>query len=129
MCEETPCGRSGRVANWIDLVCHEFDEQHRWGSQPTNSAGKASLRSLWAYFIDKELEEIETKAKTLADSTETKFDKDFPASSLSPAEKKWYDDAFGTNGFATSGKMSWRGVAWRVDYLLQAIQDPAYWYR
>ncbi|KAI0429383.1 hypothetical protein F5Y09DRAFT_342700 [Xylaria sp. FL1042] len=95
-----------RVSNWIDLVCHEFDQQYPWGSradEPKNSAGTASLRSLWAHFIDMELDEIETAAAAWARDAKTGFDKKWPK--LSAAEKDWRREAFGTNGFATSGRM------------------------
>ncbi|KAI1843073.1 hypothetical protein JX266_010762 [Neoarthrinium moseri] len=97
-----------RVSNWIDLTCHEFDKQYKWGSrtdEPKNSAGTASLRSLWAFFIDKELGEIEDKAATWATDAKVNFDKKWDLKTLTKDEKDWRDDAFGTTGFATPAKM------------------------
>lgn len=101
-----------RVSNWIDLVCHEFDEQYKkrrgWGKhkgEPKNSAGTPSLRSLWAYFIDKELEDIEANAKTWAKDSKKAFDEKWDPKTLTNAEKKWREDAFGQNGFATADKL------------------------
>jgi hypothetical protein len=95
-----------RVSNWIDLVCHEFDKQYKWGTdtgEPKNSAGTASLRSLWAYFIDIELKEIEDKAEIWAKDARKNFDNKWK--NLTPAEQRWWTAAFGNNGFATSPKM------------------------
>lgn len=95
-----------RVSNWIDLVCYEFDRQYTWGThagEPKNSAGTPSLRSLWAFFIDKELNDIEANTAAWAKNAKTKFDKKWKK--LSKAEREWREDAFGTNGFATADKM------------------------
>ncbi|KAI3325508.1 hypothetical protein HD806DRAFT_490497 [Xylariaceae sp. AK1471] len=93
-----------RVSNWIDLVCHTFDQQYKWGSradEPTNTAGTPSLRSLWAFLIDLELGEIEAKAEEWATDAKRDFDKEWPMNKLSKDEKKWRDDVFNVKGFAT----------------------------
>ena len=58
-----------RVSNWVDLVCARFDEQYPWGQgtyagEPINSAGRLSLRALYAAFIDAYLSTIEAEART-----------------------------------------------------------------
>ncbi|KAI8245040.1 hypothetical protein K4K53_002927 [Colletotrichum sp. SAR 10_77] len=97
-----------RVANWIDLVMHTFDQQYKWGTragEPKNSKGDPSMRSLWAYWIDKELGDIEALAAAWATQSATVFDQKFPKNKRSAAEEKWRNDAFGTNGFATAAKL------------------------
>ncbi|KAK1851200.1 hypothetical protein CCHR01_06135 [Colletotrichum chrysophilum] len=97
-----------RVANWIDLVMYTFDQQYKWGTragEPKNSKGDPSMRSLWAYWIDKELGDIEALAAAWATQSATVFDQKFPKNKRSAAEEKWRNDAFGTNGFATAAKL------------------------
>lgn len=97
-----------RVSNWIDLVCHEFDKQYKWGSrtdEPKNSGGTASLRSLWAFFIDQELDQIEDKAATWANDAKKSFDNKWKTNTLTKDEKDWREDAFGITGFATPAKV------------------------
>lgn len=99
-----------RVSNWIDLVCHEFDKQYKWdpsalNGEPTNSAAVPSLRSLWAFFIDQELSDIEAIAASWANDANKEFDKKWKTGGLSKDEKAWRKKAFGANGFATPAKM------------------------
>lgn len=97
-----------RVANWIDLVMYTFDQQYQWGTragEPKNSNGNPSMRSLWAYWIDKELGDIEALTAAWATEAANVFDLKYPKNKRSTAEEKWRNDAFGTNGFATAVKM------------------------
>ncbi|KAK2037093.1 hypothetical protein LZ31DRAFT_600779 [Colletotrichum somersetense] len=64
-----------RVSNWFDFVFWEFDrlfddEWTTWAGAPTNSAGKPSLRALYARYIEDTLLEIEGNAKTVADKAD-----------------------------------------------------------
>ena len=103
-----------RVSNWIDLVCYTFDQQYKWGTdpgEPKNLAGKTgqvSLRSIYAFFIDKELREIEEKAAVWAKDAAAGFKAKWerPGSTpLTQAERDWMTAAFGPNGYATAAKM------------------------
>ena len=109
-----------RVSNWIDLVCHTFDQQYVWGSdpgEPKNLAGKTgpvSLRSIYAYFIDKETREIEQAAADWAKAAKTGFEakwegKGKPA--LTQAEAAWKREAFGAGGYATAAMMKFPRAA------------------
>ncbi len=51
---DAPWNKWMRVSNWTDLVCYVFDQQYPWGQgkyggEPTNSAGRPSLRALYVY--------------------------------------------------------------------------------
>ncbi|WYZ36253.1 hypothetical protein EsH8_XII_000003 [Colletotrichum jinshuiense] len=108
-----------RVTNWIDLVMHTFDQQYQWGTragEPKNSNGNPSMRSLWAYWIDKELGDIEALTAAWATEAANVFDLKYPKNKRSTAEEKWRNDAFGTNGFATAVKMN---------FLARPVSQPA----
>ena len=95
-----------RTSNWIDLVCSYFDSQYAWGSrtdEPITSSGTASLRALYARFIDEYLATIEAKAATWSSLAERYYKQETPT--MSSQEAAWYRAAFGANGFATSSKM------------------------
>ena len=97
-----------RVSNWIDLVCHVFDEEYTWGSraadEPKVPGGtRPSLRALYAYWIDQELAGIETKMEKWSTTIEKNFDAAFK--NPKGADKGWRDKAFDANGFAKADKL------------------------
>lgn len=103
-----------RVSNWIDLVCYTFDQQYPWGTnpgEPKNLPGKTgpvSLRSMYAFFIDKEMREIEQTAATWATAAKTGFEAKWEGRgkpALTPAEAAWKREAFGAGGYATAAMM------------------------
>lgn len=94
-----------RVSNWIDLVCDTFDKQYKWGSdpgEPKNLPGKTgpvSLRSIYAFLIDKELREIEENAADWANKAVAGFEAKWESRGKPPltkAEEEWKKEAFGT---------------------------------
>ncbi|KAL0942312.1 uncharacterized protein CTRU02_200198 [Colletotrichum truncatum] len=97
-----------RVSNWIDLVLHEFDLSYPWGShadEPRRVDGaNPSLRSLYSYWIDTYLGDIEFKAGTWATAAREAFRLNYGAGEAN-AEKEWVRKAFGANGFATAERM------------------------
>ncbi|KAK6215590.1 hypothetical protein QIS74_08609 [Colletotrichum tabaci] len=123
----------------FDLDCYEFDKQYLWVSrrdEPKNSQGKASLRSLYAYFIDKELADIGATAAKFAQGARKEFENKWDR--MSSAETEGRDDAFEkskgydsgctakklkfprpsvTQGASVYGAYGWKGVAhltWRT---------------
>ena len=103
-----------RVSNWIDLVCYTFDQQYKWGSDPgepknlPGKTGSVSLRSIYAFFIDKELREIEETAADWAKAAKTGFEAKWEGTGKPPltkAENDWKKEAFGTGGYATAAMM------------------------
>ncbi|KAJ4355047.1 hypothetical protein N0V95_003265 [Ascochyta clinopodiicola] len=103
-----------RVSNWIDLVHYTFDKQYKWGSDPgepqllAGKTGPVSLRSMYVFFIDNELKEIEETAATWAKDAKAGFEKKWEGAGKTPLtadEKAWNTEAFGPNGYATAGKL------------------------
>lgn len=95
-----------RVSNWIDLVCFVFDQQYPWGTmqgEPVSSAGQASLRALYAYWIDRHLAGIEAKMTSWTAAAQSDFVKYYPPASQ--ADTNWVTNAFGPGGFVTAGQM------------------------
>ncbi|TEA14933.1 hypothetical protein C8034_v002743 [Colletotrichum sidae] len=69
-----------RVSNWVDLVLHEFDKDYPWGKygdeEPLRDDGRhPSLRSLYAYWIDVYLSNIEDVAEDWATRAKAAFEK------------------------------------------------------
>jgi hypothetical protein len=103
-----------RVSNWIDLVCHTFDLQYDWGSDPDEPqllpgrTGPVSLRSMYAFFIDKELLEIEEAAAEWAKAARKGFEARWEGKGKTPltkAEEEWKEEAFGLAGYATEAEI------------------------
>jgi hypothetical protein len=102
-----------RVSNWFDLVLYEFDQAYTWGDannnagEPTRTDGAdPSLRSLYAYWIDLQLQEIEARASTYSTEAQTELETNhqFNAAEqnlLSAANRRWFAAAFGDDGWAT----------------------------
>ncbi|WQF86863.1 hypothetical protein CDEST_11877 [Colletotrichum destructivum] len=87
-----------------------FDKQCEWvfrKNEPNNSQGKASLRSLYAYFIDKELADIGATAAKFAKDPKKEFENMW--NKMSSAEREGRDDAFektkGNDGWCSAKKL------------------------
>ncbi|KAF2994020.1 hypothetical protein E8E14_001381 [Neopestalotiopsis sp. 37M] len=96
-----------RTSNWIDLVCHVFDQQYTAGTiagEPVNPNGGGALRSLYAKFIDMHLNSIETTAAAWSTWAAGQYDNTF-------GQDAWYTTAFGNNGFATGNSLRFPRVA------------------
>ncbi|PQE17133.1 glycosyl hydrolase family 18 protein [Rutstroemia sp. NJR-2017a BBW] len=100
-----------RVSNWIDLTCYVFDEQYPWNQnaydgEPRAPPGQtASLRALYAYFIDNHLAKLEdNQARWAADASRV-YQARHPATAEQKKDRAWIDSAFGPNGWATASKM------------------------
>ncbi|KAK2001711.1 hypothetical protein LX36DRAFT_708409 [Colletotrichum falcatum] len=80
-----------RVSDWIDLVCHEFDKQCKWGL-PHPSWPKPK-----------------SNAATFAENARKGFDEKWDTRPLAPDEKRWRDGAFetssGNEGWCTEEKL------------------------
>src|SRR5690242_444897 len=101
-----------RVSNWIDLVFDEFDRVYPWGSQPNDepsigpaanplgpgpaapAPAHASLRALYAYWIEKYMAEIETNADAWIDLAKKNFEKLWDKKKMTADERKWATYAF-----------------------------------
>lgn len=97
-----------RVSNWIDLVLHAFDDKYPWGSRTADEpaappAKKASLRSLYAYWIDQELAGIEKTMVKWADDVQNAFDKKH--TNLKGKAEAWRDEAFVRPGWAKASNL------------------------
>lgn len=98
-----------KVANWIDLVFYEFDEQYKWGTnqgEPTAPQGQTpSLRALWAHWIDNiELPEHEERMRKWSDNAAKDFKALFKASSQNQPLLDWYNAAFEKGGTKSKKK-------------------------
>lgn len=97
-----------RVSNWIDLVLDGFDKQYPWGQNNPGNVGEPtrddnqnpSLRGLYAYWIDAYLGTIEATAQSWGVLCETRMKSTHPQ--MTPKEQAWMQNAFGTNGWASS---------------------------
>lgn len=101
------------VSNWIDLVCHIFDEKYPWGSrsadEPQAPPGeKPSLRALYAFWIDYQLKKLEKNMDEWATEIKDQFDKRYK--NPKGADKRWRDAAFDTPGFAKADKLKFPRV-------------------
>lgn len=102
-----------RVSNWFDLVLYEFDEAYPWGDANNNARepkrtdnASPSLRSLYAYWIDLQLAEIEGRAATHSTVAQTELETNHGFntnqwSSLNLVNQHWFEAAFGDGGWAT----------------------------
>lgn len=82
-----------RVSNWIDLVLYTFDVTYPWGTgavagEPTTTGGTASLRALYAFWIDINLGNIETRVKGWAPGAKQYYEGSW-YSGNTQAEKDW----------------------------------------
>lgn len=96
-----------RVSNWIDLVCHVFDQDYAAGTipgEPVNPNGGGAMRSLYAKFIDAHLSAIEALAAGFSTSAAQDYATYF-------SQDAWYNNAFVGNGFITANSMRFRRVA------------------
>lgn len=102
--------KSMHVSNWIDLVCYAADKQIAWaqadGPKDTGG-GTPSLRALWAYFIEDELNDIERRAASWSKDAAEFYKKGYGTSRGEPA---WYDSAFGRRGWATASQATFPRV-------------------
>lgn len=126
-----------RVSNWVDLVCHHADQQIPWqdwtdGPKPPGG-GTPSLRALWAYFVEKHLEDIEDRAATWSALAAADYKTRHGTQRGEPA---WSNSAFGPGGFAapanlklprvpaTGGGWSQFGAFANVDMTLDGRGSP-----
>lgn len=98
-----------RTSNWIDLVLYEFDRTYRWGADPArvalgepkrigaNANLPPSLRSLYAYWIDDHLKEVEKKAAKWHDEIKKNYN-GHAAYKKEPDHAKYMEAAFQAGG-------------------------------
>jgi chitinase len=99
-----------RVSNWIDLVLYVFDNEYQWGhgrpGEPVNTqpGGTASMRSLYAYWIDLELRSIETMTTQWSRDAQTEYGNTWLTNDQQSG-KNWFTATWAPGGMATAAQM------------------------
>ncbi|PQE12392.1 glycosyl hydrolase family 18 protein [Rutstroemia sp. NJR-2017a BVV2] len=89
------------VSNWIDLTCHVFDTVYPWNQnayagEPRAPPGQiASLRALYAYWIDDHLADLERNQARWAADASSVYQAQHPPTAEETKDRAWIQSAFG----------------------------------